>query len=268
MQLSFDPRDRNAAQSALAVILALHPDIETDNRATITVGIGGDFASLDEALDSFDEGGTQAERLLERDAPDPAQAFGAAPTIPQPPVPLPNPGGVEVDAAGLPWDARIHSGPADKKPRNGDQTWRRKRGADDALVAQVEAELRAALGAPAAGSVPAAPIPPAPAPVPAPPAAIPVAPAPIPAPPVPVPTPEPAATASISPVVTTAPSEAPAADFAGLMRKITARQTAGVLTIESTAALCAALGIAGIRDLVTRPDLVPSFDALLPPLAS
>lgn len=71
-----------------------------------------------------------------------------------------------VDSAGLPWDERIHS-----SSRNtvADGTWRRKRGVDEALVQQVEAELRGApklhvgAGIPTAPSAPTAP---APAPVP------------------------------------------------------------------------------------------------------
>ncbi len=48
------------------------------------------------------------------------------------------------------------------------------------------------------------------------------------------------------------------------MRKVTTRQAAGVLTVEGTAEISSALGITGVRDLLARPDLVPSFDALLP----
>lgn len=48
------------------------------------------------------------------------------------------------------------------------------------------------------------------------------------------------------------------------MRKITGLQAAGHLTVEGTAEISQALGISGVRDLITRPDLVPSFDALLP----
>lgn len=307
MQLSFDPRDRNACTSVIATIAALHGSLPFDeanaNGAFGSVEIRGD---TDLRLPQFNEGGTQAERLLEPDAPDPAEAFaggasaqdafGAGPTpaapaalpvspaadtaaattpTPAPAASPPNPGNVEVDKSGLPWDGRIHSGPADKKPKNGDGTWRKKRGVDDATVAAVEAELRAALGAPAAPIVPvapiaeapAAPVPPAPAaapaPVPAPPAPVPAAPAPTAAPVAAPPTPAAAGTAS-GPAAATTANSAPATDFAGLMRKITGLQAAGQLTVEGTAEISAALGISGVRDLITRPDLVPSFDALLP----
>lgn len=95
--------------------------------------------------------------------------------VPQPPAPLPvpaapapaapaaltNPAGIEVDKDGLPWDARIHAG---GRAVNADGRWRQKRGLNnDALKAAVETELRLAMGAPAAPSVPQ---PPAPLPVP------------------------------------------------------------------------------------------------------
>lgn len=63
------------------------------------------------------------------------------------------PAGQQLDKTGLPWDKRIHSDGANKL--NADGTWRKRRGLNDpALVARVEAELRAAMAAPA---VPAAP---------------------------------------------------------------------------------------------------------------
>jgi len=206
------------------------------------------------------------------DEQDPAAAFGA-PAAPAPSGGAtagdaqPNPGGVELDKNGLPWDGRIH---ASTKGKIGDGSWRKKVGVTTELTAQVEAELRAALGAPPAApapEAPAAPIPPAPpaapAPVPAPPPAVPVAPVPMAAPVAPVPTPPAADTAS-GPAAATTAASAPATDFASLMRKITGLQAAGALTVEQTAEISGALGISGVRDLITRPDLVPSFDALLP----
>lgn len=278
MQISFDPRDENAATSALAVILALHPAIDSP------------WAVPADTLESF-TCVAQADRLLEPDAPDPAEAFGGAsaeqafaagPTvlpvadtapapagsIPTPPsasapASAPNPGGVEVDASGLPWDGRIHSGPTDKKPKNADLTWRKKRGASDDEVRAVEAELRAALGAPAApvAEAPVAPVPPAPvvaSPIPAPVAVVPT-----PAPVAPAPSPVAAATVP-GPAAAIPAGDAPATTFAELMRKVTARQAAGVLTVEGTAQISAALGISGVRDLLSRPDLIPSFDMSLP----
>lgn len=241
-------------------------------------------------------------------APDPAEAFGgispeqafapgaaapaggdiagAAPPPPPaaapvpPPPPATPPAGVEVDANGLPWDKRIHSSPPAKN--KADNKWRRKRGLDDAVEAQVVVELRQAMAAPPAplppsGAAPAAPPPPPttapdaspPTPAPANMASGPVGattapeaapPPPPPAAVVPPPPPPPAATPA-------APAAGPVATFADLMRKITGMQTAGQLTIEQSAEISAALGITGVRDLMHRPDLIPSFDQLLPVVA-
>lgn len=61
--------------------------------------------------------------------------------------------GIELDAEGLPWDKRIHSDAAERKTQKG--VWKKRRGVQDALVAQVEAELRAALAANPGAAVPA-----------------------------------------------------------------------------------------------------------------
>ena len=68
----------------------------------------------------------------------PASPLGVAPV------------GVEVDSAGLPWDARIHG--AAKKKTKKDELWKKIRGVDPALVETVEAELHAAMAIPAASS--------------------------------------------------------------------------------------------------------------------
>lgn len=316
MQIHFDPgspRELTAVAALIAVLragndyrtaaIAAHSAVMSSGEAVDAAGDTSTSAVMAEIRGESDiRVVPQADRLLEPDAPDPAVAFAggasaeqafspaplaaaapstpAAPAAPVSSIPAapssPNPGGVEVDKSGLPWDGRIHSGPSDKKPKNSDGTWRKKRGTSDDEVAAVEAELRAALNAPAPGAIPAPPV--AAAEVPAAPVplapAVPVAPvaaaAPVPAPPpstaapvAPAPTPAPAVTASGPAVATTAPS-GPATTFAELMRKITSLQAAGALTVEGTAEISAALGIGGVRDLITRPDLVPSFDALLP----
>lgn len=59
--------------------------------------------------------------------------------------------GVELDSAGLPWDARIHN--KDRKKTAKDQSWQRIRNIEKnkpGLVEQVEAELRTAMAAPTA----------------------------------------------------------------------------------------------------------------------
>lgn len=66
------------------------------------------------------------------------------------------------DKNGLPWDERIHAG---TKALNGDGTWKKRRGVDDATVAAVTAELTGA--APATTPAPQPEPTPAPAPTPA-----------------------------------------------------------------------------------------------------
>lgn len=103
-----------------------------------------------------------------------------------------NPNAPAVDSTGIRWDERIHSS---NKAQNGDGSWRKRRGVQEALIASVEAELKAT-AAPAAQSQPA----PLPMPVmPTSPAAA-AAPAPVPmgmpvmpTPPVPVEQPQPVA---------------------------------------------------------------------------
>lgn len=51
-----------------------------------------------------------------------------------------------LDNSGLPWDERIHSS---SKAFNADATWRKKRGVSDALVAEVELQLKALMNVPA-----------------------------------------------------------------------------------------------------------------------
>lgn len=108
----------------------------------------------------------------------PVPSVSAPPTVPVAPVQTDGAtvanlaGGVVLDAAGLPWDERIHAG---TKRQNADGTWTAKRGLNDpAFVQRVVAELRARAGAgpaPAAAAAPAAPaVPFVPPVVPSPPA--------------------------------------------------------------------------------------------------
>ena len=181
-------------------------------------------------------------------APAPAPAMSAPPapapvrpSTPSAPVanaaPAPTstaePAPAGLDASGIPWDSRIHSANGKK---NGDGTWRRRRGVDDATFNQIEASLKAA--APPAPAMPAAtaaepplPLTPPPAPAMSAPPPMPAATAP-PAPPMP-----PAAT--LEPVigqpfnlngpVPVAPvGEAPASqiDFPSFMRHLGSRMQA------------------------------------------
>ena len=276
MQITFDPRDPDACASVLAMIAAVQP------------------GAAPAALAAFDELPDPAQAF---DAPDPAQAFGgnapvashavplAAATAPTPeaadspvapvttpPSPAPTaspPVSFEVDADGVPWDSRIHSGPADKRPKNADGRWRRGRGVDDETHARVTAELRQAAGLAPVAPAPAAPVPPSPEPAAAAPPvpAAPVAAAPAPAPTAPPPIPAAAATESGPAVATVAASPAPT-NFAEVMRYVTGRQTAGTLTVAQTSEVCAALNLAGLRDLMQQPDMIPAFMASLPEAAA
>jgi hypothetical protein len=91
----------------------------------------------------------------------------------------------ELDADGLPWDDRIHAGSQTKLAKTGQ--WKKKRGVEDELVRQVEAELRLLMAVPspaatpsvfaesdaaAAFTAPMPPVPPATAPEFAPPATL------------------------------------------------------------------------------------------------
>lgn len=85
----------------------------------------------------------------------------AAPVAPQAPAPAAAVPQVTHDSTGLPHDPRIHS---PNRTQNADGSWRRKKGLDPAILAQVEAELRAAQ--PVASVSQAAPVPQVSAPAP------------------------------------------------------------------------------------------------------
>lgn len=185
----------------------------------------------------------------------------------------------EVDSKGVPWDARIHTG---TKTKNKDGSWRQKRDLDPTILASVTAELQASMAAPAAAVEVAAPVPPAassaptpPAP-PATPAAAPVPPVPsapaapeagaAPAPPVPT-APAPAAV-PVPPVptapastATSAPAANPGAEFARIMQAVSAAQTAGKVDTAAISAIVTGLGLPNLAGLLTRADLIPSFEA-------
>lgn len=115
---------------------------------TITDASPSDLARLFAVLS-----GSTADVQVSHTAPtaDPSTPMPGQPVLPtmQPPQPVAehdadsgpvNPSAPSVDAAGLPWDERIHS---TNKGQNADGTWRKRRGVDAAVVTQVEAELRA-----------------------------------------------------------------------------------------------------------------------------
>lgn len=192
----------------------------------------------------------------------PAPLPPAAPSASEPTTPPPAPvasvppapatlSGVELDSAGLPWDGRIH---AESKGKIADGTWRKKRGADPALVAEVEARLRELVAIPAApttdsmgGSLNT----PNPAPAEVPPApAAPVAEEVPPAPPAPVTMPPaeevpPAPPAPVAATVT----------IADVFKFATAAEKAGTLTPDARTAALAGLGLNSMVELSARPDL-------------
>lgn len=163
------------------------------------------------------------------------------------------PAGVEVDSDGLPWDHRIHAlgaGGAHNKLKK-TQQWKKKRGVDAALVAEVEAELRAAMSAGPAnpvvttGNAATAAVEPSPAPA-------------SPASPAAAPTTAAAAAQPASP----APAPAPAGGtttFPALMAAITAN---GIDQAAVTAAVNAQ-GLQALPLLAARPDLIPAVAAAL-----
>lgn len=178
---------------------------------------------------------------------------GVVPTIatpPAPPAPVPNPLGVDVDAAGLPWDERIHSSNHEKN--KGDNLWRARRNVDKNLVATVEAELRAVMSIPKSPSAPPTPIASLPPAVPS----------------------VPAITASVG-SGTTATAPVPQNNglsppkvgftFAELVPRVMQETGAGRMTQVQVAAACAQVGLANFPSLAMREDLVPTvFAALFP----
>lgn len=170
-------------------------------------------------------------------APDLAVIFGGnkgtGPLALPPGVPpAPSNGGatagasIQVDSAGLPWDARIHS--SNKKFVATTGVWQRRRNVSDALVAQVEAELGAAVSV---GK------PPAPWPFPE---------------PTPTPIPSPPTTASAGGFNT----------FATILPRVTSAINAGQLTPEACSAILSELSggkVTAVAMLAIAPNLIPLF---------
>lgn len=157
-----------------------------------------------------------------------------------PTVALPAAPGSERDSAGLPWDGRIHATSAGgAHPTVADGTWRKKRGVDDATVAKVEAELRAALGASAPAEAAVVPVVPT-VPVP------PVTPSPVTSAAVPVPP----STTAVSPVVSPAPA-ADAITFSGLMARIAPTITKTPGANDIMAAILHPFGLTAVGQLIT-----------------
>ena len=199
-------------------------------------------------------------------APGPVKMVTAPPVANVAPVPpAPQAPGIEVDAQGMPWDNRIHSG---SRAKVADGSWRQKRNLDPNLLAQVEGELRATMGLPAQEPVSA----PAPAPVSPAGAFAPAAPEPVTAV-VPVPPPfvaavvAPPVPATTTPILTTGvtPTASPSnpVTFPALMQKITQAFIAKTLDQATIQGACQQVGLPSLPMLASRPDLVGQVATIL-----
>jgi len=138
-----------------------------------------------------------------------------------PPAAPPNPSNA-LDSAGMPWDHRIH---ATTKTKNGDGTWRAKRGVAEKLVADV-VEQNKRLMAIAPPAIPTAPAVPA--------AAV--------------------ANGATPPI----PPAADGMTFAELMEQVIRLINSGKVSIEAANASCMPIGVTALHQLDKRPDLIPA----------
>lgn len=248
------PQARIQSDGSLAPETTLEQDVETAEAAVITQAdlnpiqyetvVTGhernpDYAGANAAFEqaALEAAGWTTELLLAdgylREVTEQrplAVAPGASSPAPAPaPVP-PAPAGstVELDADGLPWDSRIHSDATVRKAATG--KWKTRKNLAAGYKEQIEAELRAVMGAPTATTASVS----APAPAPAAPSA-PAAPTP------------PSATAA-------APAAPGAMTFADFTRYIVAQKmdpSKVVLQVQK-------VGLTTIPDLAKRPDLIPA----------
>lgn len=186
-----------------------------------------------------------------------AAGAGAVATVITPPAHVQ---GVEIDAAGMPWDSRIH---ASTKTKTVKGVWKGKKGLNDAaLVKRVEAELLATMALPPGG----APQPTAPAPVFQQPQA---AAAPVTLPPIAAPATAAVAsntatasapTASLPPLPPLAIPQAAPTTVAELMAQAGPLMATLQMQPNALQEACTALGIPNLQALVAaqppRPDLV------------
>jgi hypothetical protein len=147
----------------------------------------------------------------------------AAPAPSAPPAPAAAPGTdtVELDADGLPWDARIHSDATERKAKTG--KWKTRKNLPDGYKEQIEAELR---------GVPVTPATPAPAPAPS--------------------APSPAATAAPAPT----PPTAGGMTFAEFTRWVLGHTQAQRCNQTDVQLAVQAAGLSSIPDLAKRTDLI------------
>lgn len=244
VQITADPSFMSQSQrEAVAAFILSYPSNSTEEDDPL-VDIPG-LASQDE-----DEAAVFGARLQDNEDSDAtvsdaeaAAIFGvSAPAgialVPSPDAPIgssktvfiPNPPAVaasNLDKAGLPWDERIH---ASSRAKTADGSWRMKRGVDAALVAQVEAELKALMALPgAAQPTQTLYIAPPPAAIPAPPV----------------------------PAAVVEDRQA----YVTLLSVASAAINAKTLTAEQLAAAVTAAGVPSLPLLANRLDLVPQVMA-------
>jgi len=156
---------------------------------------------------------------------------------------------IEQDAAGLPWDNRIHSR---TKSKTSDGKWRYKREINDHIIQKVEGELRQALAAPIIEETIEIVKP----------VEMPTVAANTYVPPPPV---KPLVDL-MPPIISTPPAPpagtpAPSMDFPALMQKITAALQSGKITSQTVISIVHKFGLPNLPVVGTRPDLVPAIAA-------
>ena len=156
--------------------------------------------------------------------------------------------GISVDAAGVPWDSRIHSG---SRAKTTDGLWRQRRNLDPAVLQQVTDELKGMMATPASVEVPAAS-------VGVPSASVGVPPPPF-VPPVAVPPPPPSIILPpVSDGVATTASTSNATPL-DLIRAVTAGIRDRVFTRSEVDEACKSVGLDGLMLVTGRPDLVDAI---------
>lgn len=206
---------------------------------------------------------TMAPPVVDVVAPPPPPPPGSDPVFaappPAPPAPTNNGDGsatdllrgADLDADGIPWDARIHS---TAKSKNADGRWKLLRGVNKELVPQVIAELK---GTPATTTPPP------------PPAAAPIAPPPPPgaaavAPPPPPPAPPAAAAAPATPP----PPPAPAGtDEAAQQTAIINGINSGKITVADLTTACIMLNVGNMMEAKNAGKLGDLYASLADKLA-
>lgn len=187
-----------------------------------------------EALASFIIAFPTAYELLPSDSISPEDVF--SPEVKSNPVlqfPTSDSASVSnLDKAGLPWDERIH---ASSKALTADGLWRKKRGVEDATVAQVEGQLKQLM------SLPTPTVVPEPVPVPAQMATVTE---------IPVPPPPPA---PVTPVVENGRDA-----FINLATRVSTTINEKKITSEEVKQICNDMGVAAFPLLMSRQDLIPA----------